>query len=84
VKSSPSTGSPRRAGISESRNVIPEAPAFLRVGGEMEPPLDEARRQLRLTVGAIVKVLGPCRRDDDEGGVARQSLVECDAIQLLP
>jgi len=83
VKSRPSSGSATRPGISLSRNVMPEALRAERVGRQVEPTLDEARRELGLAVLAVVE--GRSRRpsrSQTNAASAGQALVEGDAVEL--
>jgi hypothetical protein len=49
----------------------------------VQPALDETCRQLRLAVPAVVERADVGGADDDEGRVARQALVEADAVELV-
>ncbi len=53
-----------------------------RVGGQVQPPLGQPRRQLRLAVVPVVEPVQPGRRDDHERGVVRQALAQAHPAQL--
>ena len=55
-----------------------------RVGGQVQAALDEAGGELGLAVLAVVERAHVGGADHDERGVARQALVEGDAVELAP
>ena len=63
---------------------MPDAPAPERVGGQVQSALDEAGGELGLAVLAVVERAHVGRADHDERRVAREALVEGDAVELAP
>ena len=84
VKSRPSSGSPTQAGDLAVEERHPGGAGAERVGGQVQPALDEARGELGLAVLAVVERAHVGRADHDERGVARRGPGRGDAVELAP